>query len=277
MINEQALKASEFGLPNEFDKLLRSIGSTRINAFTTHDGTIYFNLFPSHEIEKWLDIYATRFQNPVFRSFQSELEVVYEEKNRALDDLMGKIMEKMNSLLFPNLPYGQWSVLGKIEHLKKPSLSKMYDFYHKNYVAGNMALILTGNFKSEEVLPLIKAKFSALKPGKAPELNLPDLTPLEGNVVEKVRMTPWKAGLIGWQTIPKNHSDRITLDVCEYLLFNRSETGFINQLQHNYKIQLAMAFSKVYNDAGGFLIGFVPKIPIQYFSQCEKKDRRCFG
>jgi len=138
LINKQALEASKYGLPNEFDKLLKGIGSTRINAFTDYDITFYHNLFPSHEIEKWLDIYAERFKNPVFRSFQSELEVVYEEKNRAMDGMERKIYEEINKALFPNLPYDQWDVLSKVEHLKNPSLQKMQAFYDKNYVAKNM-------------------------------------------------------------------------------------------------------------------------------------------
>ena len=121
-INDQALKASKYGMPNEFDKMLKSIGSTGINAFTSEEMTFYHNSFPGHEVEKWLTLYADRFKNPVFRSFQSELEVVYEEKNRAEDDFENRVFTVMEENLFPNLPYGQWPVLGTIEHLKTPSL-----------------------------------------------------------------------------------------------------------------------------------------------------------
>jgi predicted Zn-dependent peptidase len=269
-INDQAQKASEYGLPSEFDKLLRSIGSTGINAFTNYEMTFYHNSFPSHEIEKWLDLYAIRFQHPVFRSFQSELEVVYEEKNRALDNMERKVYETTERLVLPNLPYGQWSVLGEVEHLKKPSLSKMYDFYNKNYTAGNMALILTGNFWSADVIPLIEDKFSQLKEGSTPKIKLPIPTPLTGGKVEKVRITPVKAGFLGWQTMAQTHPDRMAMDVCEYLLFNNSETGFINQIQLNNQMIYAGAFSNVYNEAGDFVIFFVPKVIIQSMGNAEK-------
>ena len=93
LINDQAVRASAYGLPNEFDKMLKSIGSTGVNAFTNMEMTFYHNSFPSHEIEKWLILYAARFRNPVFRSFQSELEVVYEEKNRSMDNFERRIFE----------------------------------------------------------------------------------------------------------------------------------------------------------------------------------------
>ena len=52
---------------------------------TSNDIIAYVSQFPSHNIGKWLDINSHRFENPVFRLFQSELETVYEEKNRAMD------------------------------------------------------------------------------------------------------------------------------------------------------------------------------------------------
>ena len=98
-INKHAVAAGQYTMPNEFDKLLKSIGSTGVNASTSQDLTIYYNDFPVEQIAKWLDIYAHRFQDPVFGSFQSELEVVYEEKNRAMDNMERRVQEKFSSML----------------------------------------------------------------------------------------------------------------------------------------------------------------------------------
>jgi predicted Zn-dependent peptidase len=277
LINEQAIEASKYGLPNEFDKLLKSIGSTGINAFTNYDMTFYHNSFPSHEIEKWIDIYAERFKYPVFRSFQSELEVVYEEKNRAMDGLERRIFEEINKAIFPNLPYGQWSVLGKVEDLKNPSLKKMQAFYDKNYVAKNMALILTGNFKTEEVLPIIREKFGYLPAIQAPQLELPKLESLQKNKVEKIRITPLKVELLGWQTVPYSHIDRIALDVCEYILINDSETGLLDQLTVNNDLMYVFGGSTIYTHVGGFYIIAIPKPLIQSIANTDKKIENVFN
>ena len=85
-INDLNLKASEYAIPNEFDRILEGMGGTGINAFTSNDVIAYFNQFPPHQIKSWLEVNSHRFINPVFRLFQSELEVVYEEKNRAMDN-----------------------------------------------------------------------------------------------------------------------------------------------------------------------------------------------
>ena len=61
-INRISIKASEYAIPNELDKLLKQIGSTNINAFTNQDYTAYYNSFPPNQIEKWLELYSHRFQ-----------------------------------------------------------------------------------------------------------------------------------------------------------------------------------------------------------------------
>jgi predicted Zn-dependent peptidase len=61
-INEEEGKAAKFAVPNEFDRLIKSIGSSGVNASTSEDYTNYYNFFPANQLPKWLDIYAHRFQ-----------------------------------------------------------------------------------------------------------------------------------------------------------------------------------------------------------------------
>ena len=105
-INRISIKASEYAIPNEFDNLLKQIGSTNINAFTNQDYTAYYNSFPPNQIEKWLELYSHRFQNPVFRLFQSELETVYEEKNIFMDNPLNNLIQEVLKNVFKNQPYG---------------------------------------------------------------------------------------------------------------------------------------------------------------------------
>ena len=184
-INDEERKASEYAIPNEFDRLIKSIGSTGVNASTGNDYTIYYNYFPPNQLPKWLDIYAHRFQKPVFRLFQSELEAVYEEKNRAGDNLQGRIFEKYNSYIYGDHPYSTQTVLGSVEHLKNPSLKTMYEFFQTYYVPNNMALVLSGNFDTDAAKPLIAAAFGQLPRGAQPGFKNDEPNSFEGRVVEK--------------------------------------------------------------------------------------------
>lgn len=268
-INQQARAAAEYGRPNEFDGLLKSIGGTGINAFTNPEMTFYYNYFPPNQLYKWLELYSHRFMTPVFRSFQSELEVVYEEKNRSMDDFMDVIVEKLNAEVFAEHPYGTQTTLGSVEHLKNPSLTKMYEFFDKYYVAKNMALILTGNFDVEEVRPWIEEKFGRWRSADVP--SFPDFPEREfsGKEVVKTRITPIKAGLLGFKTVPKTHPDRVALDVFNYMIFNDKETGTLNQLQLNNQLLWCGALPNLYNDDGATVVFFVPKLFFQSLGKAE--------
>ncbi len=51
-INEQELKASKYAIPNEFDRLIKSIGGSSVNAGTNYDYTYYYNFFPANQMSK---------------------------------------------------------------------------------------------------------------------------------------------------------------------------------------------------------------------------------
>jgi hypothetical protein len=42
-------------------------------------------MFQVASLDKYLAVQSERFRNPIFRIFHTELEAVYEEKNRSLD------------------------------------------------------------------------------------------------------------------------------------------------------------------------------------------------
>ncbi|MFA4864913.1 MAG: insulinase family protein, partial [Bacteroidales bacterium] len=85
-INRLSVKASEYAIPNETEKILSEMGGTNVNAGTSNEEIVYYNIFPANQVEKWLDVYSNRFINPVYRLFQSELETVYEEYNMYKDN-----------------------------------------------------------------------------------------------------------------------------------------------------------------------------------------------
>jgi len=269
-INRLSLKAGEFAIPNEFDRVLEGMGGTWINAFTSNDVIAYFNKFPGDQVEKWLEIYSHRFMNPVFRLFQAELETVYEEKNRAMDNVFRNLFVTYLENFFKEHPYGQQTVLGSVDHLKNPSLTKMQEYYDTYYVANNMALLISGDFSINETLPLIKEKFGKWKSGEIP---LPiEITEAPFNGREKIsrRMTPIKIGIMGFRTVPAGHEDEGALLLCNQLLTNESSTGLIDQLQVERKLMHAGAFNMDFADLGANNFIFVPKLFFQSLTKAEK-------
>jgi len=270
-INRISVKAAEYAIPNEFTKLVEGMGGTGLNAGTGSDFIYYFNSFPSTQIEKWIELYSHRFIEPVFRLFQSELETVYEEKNRAMDNPFRVFNETARKHFFKNHPYGQQTILGSAEHLKNPSLSKMMEYYNKYYVANNMYLILAGDFNKKKVKRLIKQKFGRLKSGDDIEpLNISE-DDFQGREVIDLAITPYRLAWMGYRTVQPNHEDAPVLDIISNIFNNSSRTGLLDKLNAENKILGSYASTGLGGtDHGGFGFRFVPKDDSQTFDAAER-------
>jgi predicted Zn-dependent peptidase len=152
-------EASKFAIANEYDKMLTEMGAKGTNAHTSNEETVYVNDIPSNQIDKWLTVESERFRNPVIRLFHTELEAVYEEKNRTLDNDGRQVSETMLAALFAHHPYGTQTTIGTVEHLKNPSITKIKQFYNTYYVPNNMAIVLSGDFDPDVVIQSIDKKF----------------------------------------------------------------------------------------------------------------------
>ena len=269
-INKLSIKASEYAIPNEFTRLVEGMGGTGLNAGTSYDFVYYFNSLPSAQIEKWIDLYSHRFTEPVFRLFQSELETVYEEKNRAMDNPFRVFNETSRKYFFKNHPYGQQTILGSVEHLKTPSLSKMKEFYDKYYVPNNMSLIIAGDFDKGSVKKMIKNKFGRLKKGASIEKINVQEDDFNGREVVDLSITPYRIGRLCYRTVEPNHKDAVVLDLISNVFSNSSRTGLLDKLNNENKILGSYATTGLGGtDHGGFGFGFVPKDDSQSFDEAE--------
>ena len=129
LIDSTSGEAAKLCIANEYDKMLSGIGAKGTNAYTSNERTVYINDIPSNQIEKWLKIESERFRMPVFRLFHTELEAVYEEKNKSLDNDGSKMFEALMSSLFPTHQYGTQTTIGTIDHLKNPSLKEIRKYF----------------------------------------------------------------------------------------------------------------------------------------------------
>ncbi|MFV0267789.1 MAG: M16 family metallopeptidase, partial [Draconibacterium sp.] len=128
-INEESLLAAQYANTSEFSNLVEGMGGEGLNAGTSYDMTVYYNNLPTYQLEKWLDLYSERLINPVFRSFQAELENVFEEFNMYQDNNNTHINQFLFSHLYEGHPYAR-DIIGSSEHLKNPRLSKLIEFYN---------------------------------------------------------------------------------------------------------------------------------------------------
>ncbi|MDR3194515.1 MAG: insulinase family protein [Tannerella sp.] len=270
-INELSVRAARYVIPNEFDKLISKYGGTKLNAGTSYDYTVYHNVFSPQYLAHWAEINSERLLNPVFRMFQSELETVYEEKNRRNDMMLNQAIEKLMEVYFQPHPYA-YPVIGSTENLKNPRLSEMRKFFREYYVASNMGLILSGDFETETILPLLERTFSRIPRGTLRGRSAVKIPPFRGREKTsiKVPMPLMKAVAIGFRGVPANHPDQAALDIASGILNNTNGTGYLDKLMVNRKVMGAMVGGETFNEAGFVGIVVVPKLVSQTCRKAEK-------
>ena len=260
-INELSLKAADYVIPNEFNRLISKYGGSSLNAGTGYDVTFYHNTFLPQYMEQWCWLNSERLITPVFRGFQGELENVYEEKNRASDGMAGDAMEKVMSAVFKTQPYA-YPILGSTENLKNPRLSDMAAFYKKYYVASNMGLILCGDITPDSTLTtLLEQTFGRVQTGPVPERGyspMPDIQ--EGEFCEvKLPIPLISAEVLVFKAPTDFEPDADALDLANALLSN-GKAGLIDSLMNEHKVMLGAAMSMAFADAGGTAIIVIPKL-----------------
>ena len=251
--------ASQYSIANEYDKMMASIGSQRTNAHTFVEETIYEEDIPSNAIDKFMTIQAERFRNPIFRIFHTELEAVYEEKNRLLDNDAFKVQEAMLSNVFPTNNYGQQSTIGTIEHLKNPSIKAIRSYYYKYYVPYNMAIVLAGDFDPDQVMKTIEKDFSYMKPMPVQDYKGPVEKPIAGPIVKEVFGPSSESMRILYRTGPSNTHEAIMVDILSSLLSN-GKAGLLDlNLNKQQKVLGAGAGNLQFKDYGVFLVLASPR------------------
>ncbi|MFP4556895.1 MAG: M16 family metallopeptidase [Bacteroidales bacterium] len=226
-IDSVSYEASKIAIPNEYDKLMSHIGSKGTNAGTSNDFTVYMENVPSNQLENWAIIQAERFTDATIRLFHTELETVYEEKNMSLTQDSRKVWEAMNSLLYPNHPYGQQTTLGKAEHLKNPSIINIKNFFKQYYVPNNMAIVLSGDFDPDEAVATIDKHFGKMKPKELPEFSYEPEEPIEEPISKEVVGLEAERVSIGYRFKGANSHEALMADLASMMLAN-GKAGLID-------------------------------------------------
>ena len=259
-IDSISYEASKIAIPNEYDKLMSIIGSRGSNAYTSDDVTCYVEEIPSNQLENWAKIEADRFKNCVFRGFHTELEAVYEEKNMGLTSDGEKAYDAIDSLLFPNHPYGTQTVIGTQDHLKNPSLKAIRKQKDTYYVPNNVAICLSGDLNPDETIRIIEKYFGDWKPNK----NLPTFTvkpeaPITAPKEKHILGNEAEFILMGWRTPGTSSTDSEIASIAASVLYN-GQAGLIDlDVVQNQSVLDAGIMENDRVDHGALLIEGLPK------------------
>ena len=251
--------AARYFIPNEYDKLMSSIGANGTNAYTSNDVTCYVENIPSNELENWARIQGDRFQNMVIRGFHTELEAVYEEFNISLTSDSRKELAAIGKMLFPTHPYGTQTTIGTQDHLKNPSITNIKNYFKHYYVPNNVAICMAGDFDPDKVIATIDRYFGSWK--KSDKVVYPqfpvqkDLTaPVSTTVIGKEAANI----MMAWKMDGAAELQSDTLAVISSIL-NNGKAGLLDiNINQPMRCQGVQAFNYDMRDYSQFIIYGMP-------------------
>ena len=250
--------AAKYAIANEYDKMMSAMGAQGTNAFTSFEQTVYTDDIPSASLDKYLAVQAERFRNPVLRIFHTELEAVYEEKNRTLDNDGRKVSETLFSNLFQKHNYGLQTTIGTVEHLKNPSLVEIRKYFNKYYVPNNMGIILSGDFNPDEVIAKVDKAFSYMQPKPFDKYTFQPEDAITAPIVKEIVGPDAENLTIGYRLPGNKDKDALLADLVGQILTN-GRAGLLDlNLVKKQKLLRASAFTYSLIDYGILYLSAAP-------------------
>ena len=193
----------------QIDKYIQNAGGT-LNAFTTQDRTVYFEILPSNQLALGLWIESERMLHAKVDQIgiETQREVVKEERRQRYENQpYGSVMLEALSKAFKKHPY-RWAPIGSMEDLNAAQETDYVNFYNDFYVPNNAVLSIAGDLDIEETKRLIDKYFKDIPPSKKP-IYRPDIVepPLEGEIRDTIYDNIQLPGVFQVYRIPAQGTD----------------------------------------------------------------------
>jgi zinc protease len=228
-----------------------------INAWTSHDETVYHLVLASRFFDTGLDILADTLMNSSFDAGELERErnVVLEEIKQGIDDPERQAGQGLFQTVFDVHPYGR-PIIGSEATVRKLRRDDVLAFFAKNYVASNLTLVVVGDFDADAARKKIAAAFAAMPRGTAaaPRPSQPSQSGLR--VQGKSRDVKEAQLLFGFATPAINHSNIAALDLLAVLLGQGDSSRLNLEVVRNRQVATSTsAYLFSARDPGALVLG----------------------
>ncbi len=239
-------RASEYVVTNEFDEIISREGATGLNARTGYDFTDYFYSLPQNRAELWFSLESDRFQNPVFREFYEEKDVVREERRMGVDsDPFGRLREEFGSIAFAAHPYGR-SLIGWPSDITATTIQDTQSFFETYYTNNNFTFAIVGDVDPEQMREYAEIYFGGIAPtGDAPVVRTiePQQRGERRFVIEEDSQPIL---MIGYHTVSQTHDDWPALQMLSSIMSSGRTSRLYRRLVQDDELALAAQTSVGY-------------------------------
>lgn len=230
----------------------------RINAFTSFDQTCYFVTLSSRFLDAGLDILSDAIQHSAFDpdELDRELEVIQEEIKRTKDTPSKMAGLKLFETAFSEHPYRN-PIIGTEESVDSMTREDVRGFFERHYVPDNMAVVVAGDFDSDEIRAKIDEYFGTIvREGtyEAPERTAepPQEEIRTWSEARELRQTHLR---ISFHIPHATHEDIPALDLLSAILGYGDASHLVRTIEHDRQwVNSIAASAYTPKDAGLFIV-----------------------
>lgn len=145
-----------------FENVLKSGGVC--NAFTMFDGTIYYDVMPSNNLETtlWLESDRMISLNITEENMANQKKVVIEEKKQVTENVSyGTTNENIFKNVFKDSGY-EIPIIGEADDINSFTVEEAKNFHEKYYSPGNAVLMISGDIDYDNAEKLVTKYFSGI-------------------------------------------------------------------------------------------------------------------
>jgi zinc protease len=227
-----------------------------INAWTSHDETVFFITLASGYWRKGLEILADAIQHPSLDEGElgRELAVILEEIRMGEDAPERVVTKDLFASVFRRHPYGR-PVIGFEKTVKRFTRKMVQNFYRRWYVPSNMVLAVAGDFDQAAMLREISRAFGKFVPGPVPPRGrrFPEPTQKNARYSHAVRPINEAHVAVGFKIPGLDHEDVPALDLLAAIIGQGASSRLETIARRKYAVVnsvRSMAYTP--SDAGVF-------------------------
>lgn len=140
---------------------IQSAGGTGTTASTGRDWMKFDVDLPANKLELFMWAERSRVENPVFRHFEPEKEVVVDQIRRYDNNPDGKFNRVLRSMTYDAHPYG-WAHW--FSDLTQATREDHWEIFYKYFIPQNLVLVVVGDVEAEQVYNMAEAYFGSWQP-----------------------------------------------------------------------------------------------------------------
>jgi predicted Zn-dependent peptidase len=249
------------------DRLYTRSGAVEFNASTGYDGTRYYLSLPSNRLELWARVTADQIENPVFREFYAERDVVTEERRLSVDNQPDmKLYEQVIGTAYLAHPYQiMWEWIPEVENITRAELS---EFYRRYYAPNRAVICLVGDLDPVSTLALVERYFGRIPAQPDPEPIVIREPEQRGERRLVVQFDAEPQVLIAWHKVASGHPDDAVFAVIGEVLARGRTSRFYSNLVEGKQVAQAVSVEQYPGDGllgsvdpGLFMVHAQPRSP----------------